>query len=335
MEGGKFVVAEGDNPLPCWKGGVLGRQRQQDAHEFLSKLMDVLDAAAKPASGRQNSPASAGALSPSPVCQLFELRKEAHGSCSICGKEWKMNAHPGLFEEVGIGAAAAEAAQQLRRERAGKGGGSGGNGGRIPPLSLQGMLKGIYKRSNVVLDCEGCEAEAKKRLEKGGSDGKDAPSTGCEIQILIPPNDDVIVAAKVASEKEETSGKSPGKKGGNLATVKTVPTRGMPTQNERTGWVQLENLIAERLQVSWAELRYVPQFGTPTLLPPRELLGGTAQDIIDFQNEQELKKRQIAATVHGDDEFQANIDQPKLDFSEGMEFLMKVRHVLHFLAHLP
>ena len=256
MEGGKFVVAEGDNPLPFWKGSVLGRQRQQDAHEFLSKLMDALDAVAKPASGRQNSPASAGALSPSPVCQLFELRKEAHGSCSICGKEWKMNAHPGLFEEVGIGAAAAEAAQQLRQER-GKGG--GGNGGRIPALSLQGMLKGIYKRSNVVLDCEGCEAEAKKRLEKGGADGRDAPSTGCEIQILIPPNDDVIIAGKAATEKDGVSAqetvaaeKSPGgKQGGKkLATVKSIPTRGMPTQHEHVAWVNLENLIAERLQAS-------------------------------------------------------------------------------------
>ena len=74
IEGGKFVVAGGDNPLPFWTRSMLGRQRQQDAHEFLVKLMDALDAVATPVSGQQHSPASAGKLSQSPIHHLFELR---------------------------------------------------------------------------------------------------------------------------------------------------------------------------------------------------------------------------------------------------------------------
>lgn len=69
-------------------------------------------------------------------------------------------------------------------------------------------------------------------------------------------------------------------------------------------------------------------------------MGPSAQQIIDFQNEADLRKRQIAATIHGD-EFHAALERPRLDFSEGMEFLMKVRanpdphHILNLTKSAP
>ena len=44
-----------------------------------------------------------------------------------------------------------------------------------------------------------------------------------------------------------------------------------------------------------------------------------------MQVAQELEKRQTRATIHGDEEFHADIDL-QVDFSDGMEFLMVDRH---------
>ena len=141
IEGGKFVVAEGDNPLPFWTRSMLGRQRQQDAHEFLVKLMDALDAVATPVSGQQHSPASAGKLSQSPIHHLFELRKQEHGCCGVCGKAWKMNSHPSVFEDLLVYEGAMAAAHQAQD------GGSGGKRGtrRAPEVSLTELLRAKYR----------------------------------------------------------------------------------------------------------------------------------------------------------------------------------------------
>ena len=85
--------------------------------------------------------------------------------------------------------------------------------------------------------------------------------------------------------------------------------------------------MGQRLSVPWAEMRYVPQFGEPSLLGATDRMGDTAHQILQYQAEQELKKRQIAATIHGEEEFHADIDL-RCDFSEGMEFQMKDRRVL-------
>ena len=46
-----------------------------------------------------------------------------------------------------------------------------------------------------------------------------------------------------------------------------------------------------------------------------------------MQVEQELERRQARATIHGDEEFHADIDL-QVDFSDGMEFLMVDRHTM-------
>jgi hypothetical protein len=102
------------------------------------------------------------------------------------------------------------------------------------------------------------------------------------MQILVPPDDTTLFASREATAAEEESiadSKQNKKQQGKMKNdaPKKCPKRDVPSQNPNAGWVALENLIAERLDVQWAELRYVPQFSQPLLLGPRRVTGACGQ----------------------------------------------------------
>ena len=200
-----------------------------------------------------------------------------------------MNSDPQNMEEVLVNEASLAAAHQTRDAMAA--GKRGGNNRLL--VSLKELLQTKYRRENVILDCEGCDAEAKKRLERGGGvpagHFTGAPSAGCELQILIPPDGATISASRDATASEEPSvanGKQNKKQQGKMNNddaPKKCPKRDVPSQNPNANWIVLENLIAERLGVAWAEFRYVPQFSQPSLIGPSEPMGQTAENILEFQ----------------------------------------------------
>ena len=77
-----------------------------------------------------------------------------------------------------------------------------------------------------------------------------------------------------------------------------------------------------------AEFLYVPQFreqDEPWLLAPEEPLGPAVQRALVYQAQQEHRKQQIAATIHGEGEFSAEPTLPDTEHiwnTQGMDFHM-------------
>ena len=77
-----------------------------------------------------------------------------------------------------------------------------------------------------------------------------------------------------------------------------------------------------------AEFLYVPQFreqDEPWLLAPEAPLGPAVQRALVYQAQQEHRKQQIAATIHGEGEFSAEPTLPDTEHiwnTQGMDFHM-------------